>query len=80
MAAPVTPTRLRHDPSSREVRIRFGTRPSLLAGFARAQRESWIEDCHVDLARLELVVRMAGGFRAQPPRPAPLEVLDGGRR
>jgi hypothetical protein len=46
----------------RVVRIRFESRASLLDAFALAQEESWIEDCHVILPRLELVIRMAGGF------------------
>ncbi len=46
----------------RVVRIRFENRASLLDAFALAQKESWIEDCHVNLPRLELVIRMAGGF------------------
>jgi hypothetical protein len=46
----------------RVIRIRFQNRASLLDAFALAQNESWIEDCHVNLLRLELVIRMAGGF------------------
>ena len=46
----------------RVVRIRFESRASLLDAFALAQKESWIEDCHVNLPRLELVIRMAGGL------------------
>jgi len=46
----------------REIRIRFETRAALLDGFALAQKESWIEDCQVVLPRLELIIRMAGGF------------------
>ena len=49
----------------REIRIRFESRAALLDGFALAQRESWIEDCHVVVPRLELVIRMAGGFWIQ---------------
>jgi len=49
----------------REIRIRFESRTALLDGFALAQRESWIEDCHLDLPRLELAIRMAGGFWIQ---------------
>ncbi len=49
----------------RVVRIRFEGRSSLLDAFALAQKESWIEDCHVSLPRLELVIRMAGGFSAE---------------
>lgn len=71
MAAPIeTPggprgPGLRPDP--REIRIRFESRNSLLAGFALAQGEPWMEDCRVDLPRRELVVRMAGGFGHPPP-------------
>ena len=50
----------------REIRIRFESRAALLDGFALAQRESWIEDCHVVLPSLELVIRMAGGFSIHP--------------
>ena len=46
----------------RVVRIRFEGRSSLLDAFALAQKESWIEDCHVSLPRLELVIRMAGSL------------------
>ena len=46
----------------RVLRIRFESRASLLDAFALAQNESWIEDCHVNLPRLELVIRMAGGL------------------
>jgi hypothetical protein len=55
----------------REIRIRFESRAALLDGFALAQRESWIEDCHVVLPRLELVIRMAGGFSMQPGQRSP---------
>jgi hypothetical protein len=56
----------------REIRIRFESRAALLDGFALAQRESWIEDCHVVHPRLELVIRMAGGFSIDPgPGTAP---------
>jgi hypothetical protein len=50
----------------REIRIRFESRAALLDGFALAQRESWIEDCYVVPPRLELVIRMAGGFSIDP--------------
>jgi hypothetical protein len=50
----------------REIRIRFESRAALLDGFAMAQKESWIEDCQVVLPRLELVIRMAGGFSIEP--------------
>jgi hypothetical protein len=59
-------------PDHREIRIRFESRAALLDGFALAQKESWIEDCHLDLPGLELVIRMAGGFwiqRGQQPAP-----------
>lgn len=59
-------------PGHREIRIRFESRASLLDGFALAQKESWIEDCHVDLPRRELVIRMAGGFSIHPGRSAAL--------
>lgn len=49
----------------RVVRIRFEGRASLLDAFALAQKESWIEDCHVNLPHRELVIRMAGGFSAE---------------
>jgi hypothetical protein len=55
--APASDTR-----DHRVIRIRFEGRASLLDAFALAQKESWIEDCHVILPRLELVIRMAGGF------------------
>ena len=51
----------------REIRICFESRAALLDAFALAQRESWIEDCQVLLPRLELIVRMAGGFSIEPP-------------
>ncbi len=57
-------------PDHRVIRIRFENRASLLDGFALAQKESWVEDCQVLLPRLELVIRMSGGFsieRAQHP-------------
>jgi len=50
----------------REIRIRFESRAGLLDGFALAQKESWIEDCQVLLPRLELIIRMAGGFSIGP--------------
>ena len=53
-------------PDHREIRIRFESRASLLDAFALAQKESWIEDCHVVLPHLELVIRMAGGFSIAP--------------
>ena len=53
-------------PDHREIRIRFESRAALLDAFALAQKESWIEDCQVVLPRLELVIRMAGGFSIAP--------------
>lgn len=50
----------------REIRIRFESRSALLDGFDLAKQESWVEDCHVVLPRLELVIHMAGGFWIQP--------------
>lgn len=50
----------------REIRIRLESRAALLEAFALAQKESWIEDCQVLLPRLELVIRMAGGFSIGP--------------
>ena len=59
-------------PNHREIRVHFESRAALLDGFALAQKESWIEDCHVILSRLELVIRTAGGFSVQPRQaPAP---------
>ena len=52
----------------REIRIRLESRAALLDAFALAQRESWIEDCQVDLPRRELIIRMAGGFSVDPTR------------
>jgi len=70
MAAPLQTTQRLTQVSGgldhREIRIHFENRTALLDGFALAQRESWIEDCHVVLPRLELVVRMAGGFSIHP--------------
>jgi hypothetical protein len=59
-------TRANGAPDHREIRIRFESRAALRDGFALAQKESWIEDCHVVLPRLELVIRMAGGFSIEP--------------
>jgi hypothetical protein len=60
------PTRANGTQDHREIRIRFESRAALLDGFAMAQKESWIEDCHVVLSRKELVIRMAGGFSIEP--------------
>ena len=57
-------------PDHREIRIRFESRAALLDAFVLAQRESWIEDCQVVLPRLELIIRMAGGFSIQPGQKA----------
>lgn len=62
LETPQSPTPARELMDHRVVRIRFESRASLLDAFALAQRESWIEDCHVILPRLELVIRMAGGL------------------
>lgn len=59
-------TRSSEVPNHREIRIRFESRAALLDAFALAQRESWIEDCQVVLPRLELIIRMAGGFSIEP--------------
>jgi hypothetical protein len=59
-------SRANEAPDHREIRIRFESRGALLDAFALAQRESWIEDCQVLLPRLELIVRMAGGFSIEP--------------
>ena len=53
-------------PDHREICIRFESHASLLDGFALARKERWIEDCRVVLPRLELVIRMAGGFSIEP--------------
>jgi hypothetical protein len=56
----------------REIRIRFESHTALLDGLALAEKESWVEDCHVVFPRLELVIRMAGGFWIDPgPDTAP---------
>jgi hypothetical protein len=81
MAAPLeTPSYLTHQPGHRETRVHFASRASLLAGFARAQREPWVEDCKVNLTRRELWIRMAGGAPSAEPIPAraPLRVVTGG--
>lgn len=88
VGGPRPPARSRAGPDPREIRIRFQSRDSLLSGFALAQGEPWMEDCRVDLPRLELVVHMAGGFGCAPPagRPGrrrfpaagPLRALRGG--
>lgn len=70
---PETAERLTHPSSAldqRVIRVRFESQASLLDGFALAQRESWIQDCEVIPESLELVIRMAGGFRIQPDPPA----------
>ena len=53
-------------PDHREIRVRFESHTALLDGLALAEEESWVEDCRVDFPRLELVIRMAGGFRIDP--------------
>ena len=59
-------------PNHREIRVHFESRSALLAGFALAQKETWIADCQLNLSRLELVIRTAGGFSVQPRQaPAP---------
>jgi len=71
-------TQVSEIPDHREIRIRFESRTSLVDAFARAQRESWIEDCQVVLPRLELIIRMAGGFKIDPgQRIAPRPVRQG---
>lgn len=60
------PSPLKLVPDPREIRIQFASRAALLEGFALAQKESWVEDCHVHLPRRELVIRMAGGASIQP--------------
>jgi hypothetical protein len=65
-------------PDHREIRIRFESRTTLVDAFALAQRESWIEDCQVVLPRLELIIRMAGGFSIDPGQEiAPRRVRQG---
>ena len=41
------------------VRIEFADRAALLDGFARAQDESWIVDCHADMESRTLELRLA---------------------
>jgi hypothetical protein len=65
------PSPLKLVPDPREIRIHFASRAALLEGFALAQKESWVEDCHVHLSRRELVIRMAGGASIQPRRATP---------
>ena len=68
-------TQISEVPDHREIRIRFESRGALLDAFALAQRESWIEDCQVVLPRLELIIRMAGGFSIEPgQKTAPRQV------
>lgn len=55
--------RLESRPLTRESRIHFPSRPALRRGLARARREPWIEACHADWTRLELVIRMGGAPR-----------------
>ena len=58
--------RLAPRPETHEVRVRFATRASLLAGLARARREPWVEQARIeppgiDLSKHELVLALAGG-------------------
>ncbi len=53
------------------VRIEFADRAALLDGFARAQDESWIVDCHADMASRTLELRLT---------PSPDDVLSGNTR
>ncbi|MCP5064993.1 MAG: hypothetical protein GY946_00380 [bacterium] len=48
-------------PETHEIRVRFATRASLVAGLARAQREPWVERARIDLPSHELILAMAGG-------------------
>lgn len=67
-ASPALPEFLIPKPVHREFTIRFSTRTSLTSAYARAQREAWIEDCRVDVPRLELWIRMSGGGPVAPER------------
>ena len=60
-------------PETREMRIRFATPPSLVAGLARAQQEPWVRSARIDWSNRELVVSLAGGSRSH------LRVVDGHR-
>lgn len=58
--------RLAPRPETHEIRVRFATRASLLAGLARARQEPWVEQARIepsgiDLSEHELVLAMAGG-------------------
>ncbi len=46
---------------TREIRVRFASRASLLAGLARARQEPWVRAARVDLPKSELVLATAGG-------------------
>lgn len=61
--------------STRELRVRFGSRSALEAGVERARREPWVKQLHVDRFRREIVIELAGGFGARRP----LCVIEGGK-
>ena len=66
--------RLQSRPESRELRIGYSDRGSLLAAWLDARGEDWMAECHVDLERCELVVRTG-----EPARRPILCLIDGGR-
>ena len=53
--------RLAPRPETHEIRVRFASRASLVAGLTRAQKEPWVEGARIDLSSRELVLAMAGG-------------------
>ncbi|MBW2243634.1 MAG: hypothetical protein JRH01_16750 [Deltaproteobacteria bacterium] len=48
-------------PETHEIRVRFASRASLVAGLTRAKNEPWVERARIDLSSRELVLAMAGG-------------------
>jgi hypothetical protein len=50
-------------------RISYPDQFSLFAAWGRAMEDPLVEDCQVDLPRLELAVRLCASAGPRPPRP-----------
>ncbi|MAE95535.1 MAG: hypothetical protein CL910_12820 [Deltaproteobacteria bacterium] len=57
---PTRNPRLAPRPETTEMRVRFASRPALVAGLERARHEPWVRAARIDWARRELVLAVGG--------------------
>ena len=51
-------SRLSPRPETTEIRVRFASRPALVAGLERARQEPWVRSARIDWGHRELVLAL----------------------